>query len=260
MDLKGIRKSIDTLDYEVVRLLNKRVEYALRLKRLKGSVAEPGREEEVIKQVRGYTRNVLGPDFMEQIYRTIMNKSKEVQEKTLRLVSFQGEHGAYSEVAAHAYGCDLIPIPCENFHEVFDEVSSGQLDLGIVPVENSLEGAVTEVNDLLVETDLKIVGEARIPIHHCLLALPEQDYRDLRLVYSHPQALGQCRNFIHRHELEPRPYYDTAGAAIMLKEQRPSATAVIASALCAELYDLQILKENIEDHDSNATHVLRDGS
>jgi len=236
MDLKEIRKSIDATDYEIVKLLNRRLEYGLRLKRLKSNVVEP--------------------DFAEQIYLSIIGESKRVQEKGLKLVGFQGEHGAYSEVAAHAYGPGLISIPCPSFHEVFREVESGQLDFGIVPVENSIEGAVNEVNDLLVETSLRIAGEATIPIHHCLLALPEQDYRDLKTVYSHPQALGQCRDFISRHKLEARPFYDTAGAAIMLREQKPSATAVIASKLCADLYHLEILKENIEDNDSNRTRFV----
>lgn len=256
MDLKEIRKSIDATDYEIVKLLNRRMEYALRLKRLKSNVAEPNREQEVLSHVRSYSHNVVEPDFLEQLYKAIMGESRRTQEKGLRLIGFQGEHGAYSEVAAYSYGPTLVPIPCPSFHEVFREVDSGQLDCGIVPVENSLEGAVNEVNDLLVETGLRIIGEATIPVHHSLLALPEQDYRDLRTVYSHPQALGQCRGFIARHKLEARPFYDTAGAAIMLREQKPAATAVIASKLCADLYHLEILKENIEDNDSNRTRFV----
>jgi prephenate dehydratase/chorismate mutase len=256
MDLKEIRKSIDATDYEIVKLLNRRMEYALRLKRLKNNVTEPGREDEVLAHVLSYSHDVVEPDFLEQLYRAVMAESRRIQEKGLRLIGFQGEHGAYSEVAAHSYGSSLVSIPCPSFHEVFREVESGQLDCGIVPVENSLEGAVHEANDLLVETNLRIVGEVTIPVHHALLALPEQDYRDLRTVYSHPQALGQCRGFIARHKLEARPFYDTAGAAIMLREQKPAATAVIASRLCAELYHLEILKENIEDNDSNKTRFV----
>jgi prephenate dehydratase/chorismate mutase len=256
MDLKEIRKSIDATDYEIVKLLNRRMEYALRLKRLKSAVAEPRREDEVLAHVLSYSHNVVEPDFVEQLYKSIMGEARRIQEKGLRLVGFQGEHGAYSEVAAYSYGPSLIPIPCPSFHEVFMEVESGQLDCGIVPVENSIEGAVNEVYDLLVETNLRIIGEATIPIHHSLLALPEQDYRDLRTVYSHPQALGQCRGFIARHKLEARPFYDTAGAAVMLREQKPAAAAVIASKLCAELYHLEILKENIEDNDSNKTRFV----
>ena len=123
-------------------------------------------------------------------------------------------------------------------------------------MENSIEGAVNEVNDLLVETDLRIVGEAIIPIHHCLLALPNQDRKKLRIIYSHPQALGQCRDFIVRHKLEARPFYDTAGAADMLREQEPPSTAVIASRLCADLYRLEVLEENIEDDHSNRTRFV----
>jgi prephenate dehydratase/chorismate mutase/prephenate dehydratase len=256
MDLKEIRKSIDAADYEIVKLINQRMEYALRLKRLKTKVEEPGREDEVLKHVLSYSHNVVEPDFVEQLYRSIMAEAKRIQEEDVPLIGFQGEHGAYSEVAAYSYGPSLVPIPCPNFHEVFREVESGQLDYGIVPVENSIEGAVNEVNDLLVQTNLHIAGEATIPIHHCLLALPEQDYRDLRTVYSHPQALGQCRAFIARHKLEARPYYDTAGAAVMLREQKPAAAAVIASELCAELYHLEILKESIEDNDSNRTRFV----
>ena len=103
MDLKGIRRSIDALDCEVVRLFNRRIEYALRLKRLKGSIAEPQREEEVLQHVRGYASPLCGPDLMEKVYKTIMERSREVQGKPLQLVGFQGEHGAYSEVAAQAY-------------------------------------------------------------------------------------------------------------------------------------------------------------
>jgi prephenate dehydratase/chorismate mutase/prephenate dehydratase len=256
MDLKEIRKSIDAIDYEIVELLNRRTEQALRLKRLKNQVAEPKREQEVLEHVLSYSRNVLDPVFIEQFYRIIIEESKRIQAKELRLIGFQGEHGAFSDVAAGSYGGALVSIPCATFHDVFRQVESGQLDFGIVPVENSLEGAVTEVNDLLVETSLRTVGEVKMPIHHCLLALPDQDYRDLRVVYSHPQALGQCRGFIERHKLEARPYYDTAGAAIMLRQQRPASTAAIASRLCADLYHLAIIKENIEDNDSNTTRFL----
>lgn len=256
MDLKEIRHHIDVIDYEIVKLINRRMEHALRLKRLKSSIREPDREQEVLARVRSCSTNVVEPDFAEQLYHAIIEESRRIQEKDLLLLGFQGEHGAYSEVAANAYQAGLIPLPCASFHEVFEQTATGQLDLGIVPVENSLEGAVIEVNDLLMQTDLRIVGEIRIPIHHCLLTLPEQDYRDLRTVYSHPQALGQCRSFIARHRLEPRPFYDTAGAAIMLREQRPAATAVIASKLCADLYQLEVLQDNIEDDDSNTTRFV----
>ena len=130
------------------------------------------------------------------------------------------------------------------------------LDSGLVPVENSLAGAVAVVNDLLVESDLSIVGEVRLPVHHCLCALPETDYRDIRVVWSHPMALAQCHGFISRNKLEARPYYDTAGAARMLAQDRPKAAAAIASELSAQLYGLEIVKSNVEDHPSNYTRFV----
>ena len=256
MNLEELRKAIDAYDCEVIQLLHKRVESALRLKRLKREIGEPDRERAVLDHVRSFAHPIVGAEFVERLYRSIIQESRCIQEKDLRLAGFQGEHGAYSEVAVQAYDRNLVPIPCPSFHEVFAEVASGQLDCGIVPVENSLEGAVTEVNDLLVETDLHIVGEISVPVRHCLLALPEQHFRDLRIVCSHPQALGQCRRFLTRHRLEARPFYDTAGAAVMLRQHRPGGTAVIASALCAELYHLEILHENIADHDTNVTRFI----
>jgi prephenate dehydratase/chorismate mutase len=256
MDMKGVRKQIDQIDYEVISHLKRRMELVLRLKNLKTNVFEPEREKEVIENVRQYSHGVIEPEFSEKLYREIMEESKRLQQVPVKLSGFQGEHGAYSEAACLAYDSSMMPIPCKEFQEVFDEVATGQLDYGIVPVENSLEGAVTQVNDLLTETDLKIVGEISIPIHHSLLALPETDYRDLRVVYSHPQALGQCRGILARLKLETRPYYDTAGAARMLSEKRPEAVGVIANRLCAELYHLEVIKENVEDHESNATRFI----
>jgi len=149
-----------------------------------------------------------------------------------------------------------VPIPCNEFLEVFEGVNSGLFDFGIVPVGNTLGGVVSQVNQLILNTNLFVVGAIELPIHHCLLALPGTDFRELRVVYSHNQALGQCHHFIFRNKLEPIPYYDTAGAARMLSEKALKGTAVIASKLCAELYDLLIIKENIEDFDRNITRFL----
>jgi len=256
MELKELRTKIDAIDSELLKLLNNRMELALRTTKLKGEVADPERENAVIDNVKKRSHGLLKPEFTEKMYREIMAESKRLQAKGLRLAGFQGEHGAYGDMAVRTYENSLVPVPCVEFGEVFEGVRNGQLDMGIVPVENSLEGAVTQVNDLLVETDLKIVGEVNVPIHHCLLAPLEADYHDIKVVYSHPQALAQCRGFLARNKLEPRPYYDTAGAAMMLANEKPKAAAAIASRLCAEMYGLEILKENIEDHESNSTRFL----
>ncbi len=256
MNLEGIRKRIDLIDFELMQLLNNRMELAVRSKRLKGYVTDTSREQEIFDKVKRLSHSLLTPEFSEKLYEQIIGQSKVIQEQDFRLVGFQGEHGAYSEVACLAYNPSLIPIPFREFHEVFRDVEAGRIDIGMVPVENSLEGAVTQVNDLLIETGLKIVGETSIPVHHSLLSLPETEYRDLKVVYSHPQALAQCRGFIERHGLEPRPFYDTAGAARMLARERHEAAAVKANRLCADLYNLAIIQENIEEHPSNTTRLV----
>jgi len=256
VNLEEIRKRIDLIDFELMQLLNNRMELAARSKRLKGYVTDASREQEIFDNVKRFSHSLLTPGFSEKLYEQIIGQSKVIQEQDFHLVGFQGEHGAYSEAACLAYDPSLIPIPCREFHEVFRDVATGKIDAGMVPVENSLEGAVTQVNDLLIETDLKIVGEITIPVHHSLLSLPETEYRDLKVVYSHPQALAQCRGFIERHGLEPRPFYDTAGAARMLARERHEAAAVIANRLCADLYNLDIIQVNVEDHSSNTTRFI----
>jgi prephenate dehydratase/chorismate mutase len=255
-ELDIIRKKIDKIDRGIVELLNQRMELAIRSRKFKHYISDDDREQKVFENVRKSSRNILDAEFTERLYKLIVNESKNIQLQSLKIIGFQGEHGAYSEVAALSYDASLIPVSCKEFIEVFDETTTGKIDFGIVPIENSLEGAVTQVNDLLIQTDLKIIGEVSVPVHHCLLALPEAEYRDLKVVYSHPQALAQCRKFILRHGLEPRPFYDTAGAAKMLSENRPEATGIIANKICADLYHLDIIKENIEDHQSNFTRFI----
>jgi prephenate dehydratase/chorismate mutase len=256
MDVSAARKKIDLIDQRIMALLRQRMELALRIGRLKKAVYEPERERQVIGNVRSRSDVLVGPDFSESLFKKIMEESIRLQNEGLKLTGFQGEHGAYSEMAALAHDPSAVPIPLQEFREVFDEVASGRVDLGIVPVENSLEGAVTEVNDLLADTELNIVGEIALPVRHCLLARRGADYRDIRVVCSHPQALAQCRGFIARHKLEARPFYDTAGAAKMLSEEKPDGLAVIAGVLCADLYDLEIVEDNIGDHELNATRFL----
>lgn len=256
MKLNEIRGKIDKVDRELLVLLQERMGLALRSKKFKDSVSDPAREEALLARAERLSLDLVERSFTRQLLKTIIEESKRLQEEDRKLVAFQGEHGAYGEVASRS----LVPagayIPCMEFIDVFRGVEEGHFDLGVVPVENSLEGAVTQVNDLLTTTDLKVIGEAKLPVTHCLLAIEDTDYREIRVVYSHPQALAQCRGFLMRNHLEPRPFYDTAGAAKMLARENPKAAAAIASSLCAELYDLEILKESIEDGPSNTTRFL----
>lgn len=256
MKLEKIRRKIDKIDRELLVLLQERMGLALRSKKFKKEISDPEREEALLNRVERLNLDLVERSFTRQLLKAIIDESKRLQQKDHCLVAFQGEHGAYGDVAARHLVPDGAFIPCMEFIDVFRGVEEGYLDLGVVPVENSLEGAVTQVNDLLTSTKLKVIGEAHIPVRHCLLATEETNYRDIRMVYSHPQALAQCRGFLQRNKLEPHPYYDTAGAAKMLARDNPRAAAAIASCLCAELYDLEIIKQGIEDGPSNSTRFL----
>ena len=256
MKLNEISKKIDKIDRELLVLLQERMGLSLRSKKFQEASGETQREEDMLERMERMNLDLIKRSFSRQLLKTIIEESKRLQDEDRPLVAFQGEHGAYGDVASRL----LVPagayIPCLEFTDVFRGVEEGYLDLGVVPVENSLEGAVTQVNDLLTTTNLSVIGEVKVDVNHCLLATEATDYREIRVVYSHPQALAQCRDFLMRNKLEPRPYYDTAGAAKMLARENPKAAAAIASSLCAELYNLEIIKEGIEDGPSNSTRFL----
>ncbi len=256
MDLEGVRKQIDRIDFEVLALLNRRMELALTSRKFKNEVLDEERERVVLQAAAAYAHGQVTPEFSQSLLSMVMTESRKLQEADLPLLGFQGEHGANSEVAATEFRPGMAPIPMESFADVFDGVEAGYLDFGIVPVENSLGGMVSQVNELMATRSVHVVGEVLLPVHHFLLALPETDYRDIRVVVSHPQALAQCREFLTRHKLEGRPFYDTAGAAKMLFRERPGGTAVIAGESCAKLYHLEVIKEKVEDHLDNVTRFL----
>lgn len=178
-------------------------------------------------------------------------------EKSIR-IAFQGVRGAYSEDACQAYfGRDVESTPYATFEEVFQATEGDEVTHAVVPVENSIEGSVAQVNDLLLENDLLISGEVVLRIRHCLLALPGTRLEDIKRVYSHPQALGQCRRFLSQYpDWEVIATYDTAGSAAMIKSHKKSDEAAIASARAAEIYGLHILKEGIESDHQNFTRFF----
>lgn len=171
-------------------------------------------------------------------------------------VAFQGVAGAYGERAAQLAAEGARPRGYPTFHEVFAAVASGEADLGVVPVENSLAGSVHQNVDLLLETDLHVAREIIVRVRHFLLALPGVALSDVRRVLSHPQALAQCDGFLARHHLQPVAAYDTAGAAEDLLARGARDEAVIASRRAGELYDLAVLAGGIEDEEFNYTRFL----
>jgi prephenate dehydratase/chorismate mutase len=256
MKLNDISKKIDKIDRELLVLLQERMGLSLRSTKFQQATGDSAREADLLERMERMNLDLIKRSFSRQLLKTIVEESKRLQDEDRQLVAFQGEHGAYGDVASRLLAPAGAYIPCLEFIDVFRGVEEGYLDLGVVPVENSLEGAVTQVNDLLTTTSLNVIGEVKVDVNHCLLATEATDYREIRVVYSHPQALAQCRDFLMRNNLEPRPYYDTAGAAKMLARENPKAAAAIASSLCAELYNLDIIKEGIEDGPSNSTRFL----
>lgn len=171
-------------------------------------------------------------------------------------VAFQGERGAYSEEAVATFYGDIDVVPCSALRGVFDAVSSGRAERGVVPVENSQAGSINETYDLLLSHALFIAGELDLRIRHCLVALPGQDLGAIKKVYSHPQALAQCEAYVREHGLEAVPAYDTAGSAKMVAEQHLVGAAAIAGRRAAQIYGLEILAEGIESNPANFTKFL----
>ncbi|MCI0554416.1 MAG: prephenate dehydratase [Anaerolineae bacterium] len=171
-------------------------------------------------------------------------------------VAFQGEPGAYSEQAVFNYFGNVETQPCESFDAVFDAVVSGICEFGLIPIENSLAGSIHQNYDLLLQHDLHIVGEYLLRVQHCLIALPDVKKPEIKRVISHPQALGQCAAYLRKLGVKVEPVYDTAGSVKMLKESGTHDTAAIASRRAAEIHEMQILEEGIEDNAENYTRFL----
>ncbi len=256
MNLENLRTDIDKIDAKILSLLNERMEKAILTKKFKTDIQDKSREQVVLDKVQRSSNCLVEPTFATDIYRSIISESKRLQSMDFRTIGFQGEHGAYSEVAARGLMPKAAMLPCREFSDVFEAVEAGVFDAGIVPVENTLGGLVGPVNSILIYTNLKIIAAVDMPVRHCLLCVPGTDHRELRYVWSHSQALAQCRNFTQRNHLEPVTQYDTAGSARTIAESRPKGVAAIASKFCADLYGLEIIKEDIQDSEHNRTRFF----
>ncbi|MDR5694316.1 MAG: prephenate dehydratase [Armatimonadota bacterium] len=174
-------------------------------------------------------------------------------------VAFQGERGAYSEEAVALLFHDVDLLPCRTLREVFEATAAGSVDSGVVPVENSQAGSINETYDLLLRYDLFITGEVDVRVQHCLLGLPGETLESIKKVFSHPQALAQCEEFLRRLGAEMIPTYDTAGSAKMVAHEKLSGCAAVASRRAAMLYGLQVLASGIETNPDNYTKFLAIG-
>jgi prephenate dehydratase len=172
-------------------------------------------------------------------------------------VAFQGERGAFGDEAIRGYfGKQASPLPYRSFADVFRAVAAGEVEHGLVPIENSQAGSINEVYDLLRQHDLFVVGEISHPVNHCLLCLPGQQLSDIKRVISHPQALAQCDVYLRELDVEIVATYDTAGSAKLLREENMLNVAAIAAEGAAELYELEILARGIQTVKDNYTRFI----
>ena len=171
-------------------------------------------------------------------------------------VAFQGERGAYSEEAACGLLGDVAVLPCPRFRDVFEAVLSGQADRGVIPIENSQAGSITDNFDLLLLHPVTVVAEFVLRVRHCLLGLPGQQLQDIKQAHSHPQALMQCETFLRERGINSVAEYDTAGSAKMLAKDQLPGVAAIAGKRAAQIYGLTILAEDIETNPNNQTRFL----
>ena len=175
----------------------------------------------------------------------------------MKRIAFQGELGAYSEEGAFKYfGNSIKTIGCKTLSDVFQNLKEDKVDFAIVPVENSIEGSIGQAYDLLLTYNLKACGEVFHRIKHCLISFPNTDLKSIKTVYSHPQALGQCRKFLEELECEIIPFYDTAGSVNMIKEKNLRNAAGISSARAARIYGMKVIVEGIETNHNNYTRFL----
>ncbi len=180
----------------------------------------------------------------------------QLSKSDLNNVAFQGQFGAYSEMACKEVFPEMQTVPCENFEDAFDAVTNGTTKFAMIPIENSRAGRVADIHNLLKDSSLHIVKEYFYKVNHQLLGLEDAKIEDIVTVYSHNQALSQCRNFISKHELSPITMGDTAGAAAYIANNNDIKCAAIASSLAGKMHGLKTLSNNIQDSKNNITRFV----
>ncbi|TAL56981.1 prephenate dehydratase [Pandoraea sp.] len=256
--LAPLRAKIDAIDEQLLRLLNQRAAVALEVgevkKRLGAPVFRPERELQVIARLQDANGGPLGNDSLSAIWREIMSASRAL-EKPLA-VAYLGPSGTYSEQAAFGYfGRSVQEQPCASIDDVFRAVEAGAADFGVVPVENSTEGAVSRTLDLLLQSPLTISGEVALPIHHNLLTLSGK-LTGVTTVCAHPQALAQCQHWLSANapQLERRSVSSNAEGARLASVD--ATVAAIAGDAAAVQYGLQVAQAHIQDDPHNRTRFV----
>jgi chorismate mutase/prephenate dehydratase len=257
MSLDRIRKKIDAIDTNILRLLNERTELSEEVGKIKSAsgaaVFAPHREEILLRHLARRNKGPLDAAGLRAIYREILSASR-CRQKQLS-IGYLGPEGTYSHQAAlERFGSSDKYVPCRTIPEVFALLSCKEADACVVPVANSIEGGVNATLDMLMNTDLVICGEIYQRIRHVLAAV--NDGEEIKKIYSHPQPLGQCRQWLLRHFPNAEQIESTStsrAAQLALKDKHGAA---ISSAFAAKLYGLKLLHANIQDVAKNQTRFL----
>ncbi len=259
-NLNAIRHRIDGLDLEILNLISERAKCAEQVALVKRAVDadsefyRPEREAEVLNRIIAANEGPLDDEEMARLFREIMSACLALEE-TLK-VAYLGPEGTFTQAAAlKHFGNSIIAIPFSAINEVFREVESRSCKFGIVPIENSTEGVVTHTLDSFLQSTLQICGEVEIRIHQNLLS-NEINLKSIERLYSHPQSLAQCRNWLDNYLPGAERISSSSNAEAARRAAGEKGAAAIASPVAAELYQLDILRKNIEDNPDNTTRFL----
>jgi len=259
MRLAKSRNKIDKIDHDIIDLLNKRAEVTLEVRKikkgLKKDIYTPHREKEIYEKILKNNKGPLREESLKAIYREIMSGSLSLQ-KPIE-IAYLGPSLTFTHLAALSkFGSSVGYIDCSGIGEVFGEVEKGRADYGVVPIENSIEGAVNHTFDMFVNSDLKVCSEIYLEISHNLLG-SAKNVKKIKKIYSHPQVFAQCRIWIEKNipRAELIEVSSTSKAAELTAKSK-SDTACIANKLAAKKYGLKVLSSAIEDTAHNVTRFL----
>lgn len=257
--LVDARRKIDALDEQILHLLADRASVAKKVARLKRAADvevfhDPEREKEVLERLVARGAKRFPPAAIRAVFREVMSACLSVEEP-LR-VAYLGPEGTFSQMAArNLFGLQARYRECATIDAVFEAVESGDATYGVAPFENSTEGAVSMTSDALIESRLLIRQEHVLPVSHCLLSRAKS-LAEIHTVYSHPQALGQCRSWLAKHLPRAQLVQTSSTAAAAREAHADERTAAIGAELAGEIHDLPILRANVQDRPENATRFV----
>lgn len=255
-DLSQLRSQIDALDREILSQLNARAALARRVGSLKvGQAYRPEREAEVLRRIQQMNEGPLPDEVVARLFREIMSACLALERPIT--VAYLGPKGTFSERAAvKHFGEGAVAQPCASIDEVYRSVESNAADFGVIPVENSTEGAVGRSLDLMPQTPLKTCGEVLIRIHHHLMASDMTPYSSIQKVFSHGQSLAQCHEWLNANLPHAERVAVASNAEAARRASLEPFSAAVAGEMAAEHYKLTILASNIEDEPNNTTRFL----